>query len=231
MNKPILLIFVFILLAINVNAWNSKTHESLVENIYYSMPENLQNKLNLSALKYGSTSPDLVFHDTVRHHYPNSQEFAYKYLQNITDLETFSYNFGVASHYITDSFVAPHYISKEDTKDHTAFETFKNYTIKTNCQNYNYTLNDLYLGEKNKDDWGPWLKTRNPEIPQKALEQSQQFLFSIALEMLNYSCNKEVIYEEKSIITMPDKNIGYLAIVGFLILLILFKFLKHKLPR
>lgn len=230
MNKPVLLIFVFILLAINVNAWNSKTHESLVENVYYSMPENLQNKLNLTELKYGSTAPDLVFHDTVRHHYPQSQQLAYNCLQNITDLKTFSYNFGVASHYITDSFVSPHYISKEEQKDHTAFETFKNYTIKTNCANYNHTLNDLYLGEKNKEDWQPWLDTKNPAIPQKELEQSQQFLFSIAIQMLNYSCSKEVIYEEKSIINLPDKNIGYLVVIGFLIVLILFKFLKHKLP-
>ncbi len=230
MNKPILLIFVFIILAINVNAWNSKTHESLVENVYYSMPENLQNKLNLTELKYGSTSPDLVFHDTVRHHYPPSQDLAYKYLSNIKNISDFSYNFGVASHYITDSFVAPHSVSGEDGTLHTKFEKqVNNYTIKTICGNYNFTLNDLYIGAENGKEWYIWLDKQDPGIPEKELEQSQQFLFSIAIQMLNYSCNQELIYEEKSIINLHDKNIGYLAITGFLILLILFKFLKHKL--
>jgi hypothetical protein len=230
MNKPILLIFVFILLAINAGAWNSKTHESLVENIYFSMPENLQAKLNLSAMKYGSTAPDLVFHDTVRHHYPPSQEIAYKYLQNISDLETFSYNFGVAAHYITDSFVAPHSVSGEDGALHSKFEKQVNgYAMQSRCGNYNFTLNDLYIAAENKKEWYIWLEKQDSAIPQKELEQAQQFLFSIAIQMLNYSCNEELIYEEKSIITMPDNDIGYLAVIGFLILLILFKLFKHKL--
>lgn len=232
MNKPILLIFVFILLAINVEAWNSKTHESLVENIYYSMPNSLQEKLNLSEMKYGSTAPDLVFHDTVRHHYPNSQELAYKYLSNIKNISDFSYNFGVASHYISDSFVAPHSVSGEDGNLHTKFEKqVNNYTIKTSCNNYNFTLNDLGISAENKEEWYLWLENKNPAIPQKELEQSQQFLFSIAIQLLNYPCNEELIYEEKSIIALPEKNIAYLAIIGFLILLILFKLLKHKLSR
>ena len=92
-------------------------------------------------------------------------------------------------------------------------------------------MNDLYISAENKQDWQPWLDTRNPEIPAKELEQSQQFLFSLAIQMLNYSCNKEVIYGEKSIISLPEKNIGYLAIISFIILFILFKFLKYKFAR
>lgn len=230
MNKAVLLIFVFILLTINVQAWNSKTHELLVENIYYSMPENLQARLNLTELKYGSTAPDLVFHDQVRHHFPPSQERAYLYLKNITDLESFSFNFGVASHYISDSFVSPHYISKEDQKDHTKFENSINYTIKTSCKDYNYTLTGLGIGENNRDGWALWLETKNPAIPQKELEQSQEFLYSIAIQILNYSCNPEIEYEEKPLIN-PDKNLAYLIILIAIILLILYKLLKYKLSR
>lgn len=232
MNKYLLLIFVFSVLSINVHAWNEITHEKLVENIYYSMPENLQKQLNLTELEYGATAPDLVFHDTTKHHYPNSKDLAYKYLSNIISLNDFSYNFGVASHYISDSFVSPHYISGENSTDHSKFENqLSNYTIKTECGNYNYTLNDLYIGAENKADWAPWMKTKNPEIPEKEAEQAQQFLYSIAIQMLNYSCNEQMEYNEKSVITMPDKNTAYLVVLIFLILLILFKLFKQKLSR
>lgn len=230
MRACILLIFVLLLFASSASAWNGKTHESLVENIYYSMPVQLQGQLNLTAMKYGATAPDLVFHDTVRHHYPPSQEFAYSYLSNITSISDFSYNFGVASHYISDSFVAPHYVSGENYTLHSKFENQLNdYAVQAKCIDYGYSIEDLHIGAENGNDWQLWINNNyNKSIPEKELEQSQQFLYSIAQKMLNYSCAQNYLgYSEKSLFNAED--IGYLAILIFLIILILLKLFKHKL--
>lgn len=240
MNKYILLTFVLLLLLFpaTVQAWNSQTHQLLVENVYYSMPLSLQEKLNLTLMKKGSTDPDLVFHDTVNHHYPDTLNLAYKYLEKIKTLDDFSYNFGVAAHYISDSFVAPHNIQKEDSQLHSKFEKQVNgYAIKTNCANYNYTLEDLYLGTKNEGDWHIWLENQDKAIPQKELEQTQEFIYSIAMQKINYECNSQLIYEEKSILPdiqqiefpeIPNKEVSYPILLAVTAIFLFYKLFKKR---
>lgn len=238
MNKCILLIFVLLLFLIqttNIYAWNSQTHQLLVENVYYSMPLSIQEKLNLTLMKKGSTDPDLVFHDTVNHHYPDTLNLAYKYLERIKTLEDFSYNFGVAAHYISDSFVAPHNIQKEDSQLHSKFEKQVNgHIIATKCGNYNYTLEDLYLGTKNEDDWYIWLENQDKTIPQKELEQTQEFIYSIAMQKINYECSSQLIYEEKSILNdirlpeIPNKEVSYPILLAMAAIFLFYKLFKKR---
>lgn len=235
MNKRLLLIFVLIISlfsTLNVQAWNSQGHQKLVENVYYSMPSSLQEKLNLTLMKEGAVAPDLVFHDTVLHHFPPSRDLAYKWLNNITSLSDFSYNFGVAAHYISDSFVAPHNVQKEDPALHSKFEKQVNsYAVKTGCANYNFTLNDLEIAVKNAADWDIWLNSQDPAIPQKEFEQAQKFIYSIAIQKLGYECNSQLIYEEKSIlpnIKIPQKEFSYPVLLAILIISLIYKFFKKK---
>lgn len=254
MNKKLLLTFVLIIsltftLPHSVFAWKSATHQALVENIYNSMPPSLQEKLNLTLMKEGAVAPDLVFHDTVNHHYPVTKDLAYKYLEKIQTVNDFSYNFGVAAHYISDSFAAPHNVQKEDSYLHGKFESqVLDYTITTDCANYNYTLNDLGMVEKNSEDWYLWLDSQDSSIPKKELEQAQKFLYSIAIQKLGYECNSLLEYDEKPLInTNPSdiiqitgnaisdisipgipKNLTYPVIIAVFLLLIILKIFKRK---
>ncbi len=220
MNKCLLLIFVLLITANNSFAWNSIGHKKLVENVYYSMPRELQEKLNLTLMKEGAVAPDLVFHDVVKHHYPYSKDLAYKWLSNISNISEFAFNFGVASHYISDSFVAPHYISHEDPKLHSEFESQVNYySVKTKCSDYNYTLDDLAIGAENKKDWEPWLKTKDKSIPQKEFEEAQKFVYTFAIKKLNYSCtDNSLVFEEKPLLNFnrQEQTIAYILFLGLI---------------
>lgn len=190
------MIFIFlILLSQNILAWNSYNHHLIVETIYYNLDFNTQQELNITAMKIGSVAPDRVFHDNRLHHYPPSYNLAVNWLKaaeenySLGNYDEASYSFGVASHYISDSFVAPHYIAKEPSSLHSKFENIR-YKPKTKCFSSNYNLNQsLYLASKNEADWGEWLISKNSSIPEKELEQSLTLLFPIALEVFNTSCN------------------------------------------
>ena len=190
-------LILFILLASSADAWNSYYHRSLAEKAYYSLDFSTQEKLNLTLIKEGATTPDLVFHDVVKHHYPPSYNLAVKWLNDANvnyekgNYNDASYSFGVASHYITDSFVAPHYTSKEPGNLHSEFENIdRKYKFKTKCYYKEYDLNQtLYSGSLNKEDWALWLLSKDDDIPKKELEQALSALYPVALDTFSSSCN------------------------------------------
>ncbi|MEK6932271.1 MAG: zinc dependent phospholipase C family protein [Nanoarchaeota archaeon] len=208
-------LILFILLIPNALAWNSYYHKSLAEKAYYSLDFETQEKLNLSMIQYGATTPDLVFHDVVKHHYPPSYYLAERWLESaksnysLGNYNEASYSFGIASHYITDSFVSPHYISKEPGSLHSQFENIdKKYKFKSKCSSFKYNLNQtLYHGSLNKKDWTSWLLTKEQEIPKKELEQALTALYPIAQETFNSSCNNfetEVVKRKFSLLNFLD---------------------------
>jgi len=190
-------LILFILLTYNVEAWNSFYHKSLAEKAYYSMDFETQENLNLTLILKGSTDPDLVFHDVVKHHYPPSYDLAVKWLDKAElsyknlDYNDASYSFGVASHYISDSFVSPHYISKEPGNLHSEFENIdRKYRFKAKCYYEEYDLNQtLYQGSLNKEDWASWLMNKDSEIPKKELEQALTALYPVAQDTFSSNCN------------------------------------------
>ncbi len=132
--------------------------------------------------------PDKYFKDQRLHHYPASLDLAKKWLNNDSDL---SINLGIASHYITDSFVAPHNIFNESSKDHHDFEKqVEDYYPSINCIDKNFSIEDLKIGTVNAKDWNIWLKTKDKQIPQREKNQAAEFLTSIILKKLNTTCNK-----------------------------------------
>src|SRR3989344_1639489 len=122
MLKKIFLILSILLLIPNVFAWNWFTHQEIGENVYNALPEDLQNKLNLEKIKEGTIAPDKDFKDNVRHHYPQSYNLTLHWLDvaknslETQDYDNASYAFGVATHYVSDSFSAPHYVKNEQNK-------------------------------------------------------------------------------------------------------------------
>ncbi len=200
-------------------SWQWDTHQNIIEYVYLSLPVETQLQLNLTKLKEGAIIPDKDFKDHRRHHYPESLEEARKWLNNDSDL---SLNLGIASHYITDSFAAPHNIFGENYDDHADFEKqVGRYYPSVDCQDYNFTLNNLNIATKNSQDWKVWLKTKNKEIPEREVDESAKFLFSIVLDKLNATCGIKTEIEE--IPYFNKRKIMVISIITITSILLLLK--------
>ncbi|MEG3225360.1 MAG: hypothetical protein BME94_07580 [Methanobacteriales archaeon Met13] len=95
-------------------AWSGQTHLDIVDLVYYSLSDDVQQNLSLEKMRDGSDDPDYKFFDFSYHRYPASYQKANYWLDRGEgaykngDYNQASYSFGVASHYIADSFSAPH---------------------------------------------------------------------------------------------------------------------------
>ncbi len=235
MKKTILLIFL-ILLYFNIS-WNWPNHQSLAEKVYYNLDFKTQQELNITLLKEGAIIPDKVFHDNVRHSYPRSYLQAKIWLEkasdsyNKKDFDNASLYFGIASHYITDTFAAPHNVQKEPPKLHLEFESVK-YKPKTKCfqtkiQDLNLSLYEATQGKK--EDWLEWVNTRNDEIPKKGMDQSLELLYPLAIQAFNSSCNSLKTEITKIPYKIYNKNSIIFLIIVISILLIYLIFRKNKI--
>lgn len=179
-----------------VDAWNFNGHQAIVETAYYHAGFSLQQRLNLTLLKEGSIAPDKNFHDVRLHHYPPSYYLAERWLKSaknnysLGDYNKASYAFGVASHYISDSFVAPHYTSREPGSLHAEFERLKNFRVNIKCYKSNIDLNEsLYQASRNREDWTSWVLSKNESIPRKEFEQAINLTIPVFITTFNSTCN------------------------------------------
>src|SRR5690606_36696625 len=97
-----------------------------------------------------------------------------------------SYCFGVASHYITDTFYAPHCVSRESSSLHSSYERQAAY-LKPRIS---YMSGDLYTlmqrGYLNgRNNWSAWTRTRSPSIVQRDLNTGT----SVAYIAINRAMN------------------------------------------
>lgn len=196
-KRVFIMVLAFLIIFPNSLAWKWETHQNLVEKLYDDIPRELQTKLNISLMKEGSIAPDKDFHDNVLHHYPQSYELALEWVNKNGSFDEISYNFGVAAHYISDSFVAPHYISKEPYKLHDEFEgQAKKYIPKVKCYNYDIELKQgMENGSLNYKDWGEWLLTKDKKIPEKEADSAMMLIYSVAFDKFNFECNKKTKVE------------------------------------
>lgn len=182
MNKlillPIFLVMVFMVQIPAVSAWDFSTHEEIVENNYHSLPEDIQQNLDLNTMKEGSLAPDFKFFDFEYHSYPNSYQKAVywlnkgqQYYEN-GDYQDASYSYGVASHYISDSFSAPH-AAGASGPNHVLYEmraSFLKPEMVPSNEDLNSALNNGRLnGQKN---WNDWIETKNTLDIQNGLNQA-----------------------------------------------------------
>ena len=220
MKLPFLLIILLITSSFSVLAWDWENHKSIVNKLYYSIPYETQIKLDLEQLEIGSIAPDKDFHDNRLHHYPPSYNKTLywlnqtEYYLSIKDYKNASYSFGVATHYISDSFVAPHSISGEDPKLHSKFEHQAS-TLKTKCKKEKYDIEEgLRKATLNEKDWEIWLKTQTPEIPQKEIEQAVEFIFPIFLETFSTTCEERTTTINQEKFTLGKKTKTYLLFLA-----------------
>ncbi|MBT3416969.1 zinc dependent phospholipase C family protein [Candidatus Woesearchaeota archaeon] len=216
--KKILFLLILLIVLQSTTAWDWNNHKSIVQTLYYSAPYEVQRNLDLQQLEIGSIAPDKDFHDNRLHHYPKSYNLTLYWLEETKrhlenkEYKNASYTFGVASHYISDSFVAPHYISGENPSLHSKFE--KQGAIKLNCIEKEYNLKeDMIEGSKNSKDWKNWLETKNEKIPQKEIKQSMDLISPLFLEIFNTTCKTRITKIEEKNINIGNKTKNYLFLL------------------
>lgn len=167
-------------------AWSQQTHQNSISKIYYSLPSSVQHKLNLNEMKRGSVAPDAVFQDQTNHLYSNSYPKAVSWLKagrsayRYGDYNYASYCFGVASHYIEDTFSAPHCYVGETHEQHIAYEQQANSRVPSIRYISGSIKSILYSGyTQGKTDMRSWLKTGSSSIVQKDLNNAGSAAYSM----------------------------------------------------
>lgn len=180
-------------------------------------------------MKRGATDPDRVFHDTRNHHFPDSFAKASIWLdlvkENIQnkDFNNASYTFGVASHYISDSFAAPHNVNKEDSRKHSSYEKTANTFLVTKCTNQS-NLFDVLSGHPRESDWYSWVSTNDKEIVYNNFKQAFLAVQSQA-HLISNKCK-----ELSTTITIKKKEILNKELKIFLTVLVIYITFKYGRP-
>lgn len=228
MKNPLLIILLIPLLI----SWKWPAHEAFMQEVYYNT--DLRNKLNLDYLEQGSIAPDKDFHDNRKHHYPPSYNLTLLWLDraetalNEKDYKNASYNFGVASHYVSDSFVTPHYISGEPYYLHDKFEAQVS-ALKTKCLRREFNLKqELERASENGKYWEAWLETKDKNIVQDEAEQSLDLIYQLALSTFNAYCNNKNTEFQRVYFTISKEIILYSSfMISVFIIFISRKFSKN----
>lgn len=172
--------------------WGWPAHASIADIVFNALPDDIKKNLDLDAMKDGSNDPDEEFKDTTSHHYPESYQKAVQWLKegklnyDEGNFKRASYCFGVASHYITDSFSAPHCVSHELSKDHHEFEVQANELTPTAT----YITGDLETlmkkgVEQGKTDWKNWKKTKDQSAAQSEINMGASVAYSAIKKVLS----------------------------------------------
>lgn len=179
MKFSLIIITICLILAPVSSAWTWNTHSKIVDSVYHSLPSNIQSKLSLTAMRDGSNDPDEKFHDTRLHSFPSSYDQAKYWLNKGTtaykskNYKSASKYLGIASHYISDTFSAPHCVSGESSSKHTSYENAAN-KLTPQQTTMSGSLYDLMKSgySAGKYDWSNWLKTKNSYYIQKDLNKA-----------------------------------------------------------
>jgi len=159
------------------DAWSWKTHSQVVDVVYYGLPSDVQRNLNLGIMENASNDPDEIFHDFTYHSYPKSYNKSIYWLNlgktayDNGDYANASYDYGVACHYISDTFSAPHGVSGESSSLHSKYEDHAK-KLTPVASSVNGDLNSLMENGKIEDSksWDSWIQTNDDSIIQKNLD-------------------------------------------------------------
>jgi hypothetical protein len=169
----------FLALIQPVSAWAAPNHYAIAEQVYYALPSDAQENLNLSEMIDGSDDPDFKFFDFQYHHYPASQEKANYWLEKGREYyadgeyNPASYCFGVATHYLSDSVCPPHSGGGHSGYEHTKCEVqavFLQPHITVNNGDMGISL--LECNQMSGNAWDQWLKTGDNKYIQQCLDRS-----------------------------------------------------------
>jgi len=157
-------------------AWAEPNHYEIVYQVYYTLPEDVNENLSLFEMMEGAGDPDLRFLDFQNHHYPQSQVKADYWLNQgrnyylNQDYSNASYCFGVASHYISDGLCPPHTGGGHTGYLHTKFELEALCLTPHINMSENQSMDELY--NNSTANWMTWLKTGDRSSIQNSLNNA-----------------------------------------------------------
>ena len=217
---------VIILVLFFVISWNWDAHKGFVESSFDQFPKDLKDKLSLPLIQDGAIVPDRDFQDFINHSYPNSIK-AINYWFNISktaylagDYKITSRAIGIASHYLSDSFAAPHSVSGESYEKHKLYEDQAGSSFNVKCINLNL---ESYVSERVKDkpkEWKEWLRDENSKIPEKSAEEAADVVYSSILNLFDVKCENKIDKEN-------TRNYWSYLIIILVLIIIVYYFRKY----
>ncbi|MGC9517814.1 MAG: zinc dependent phospholipase C family protein [Methanomicrobiales archaeon] len=191
----ILLVFIVLTQASPATAWSVTTHHDIAREIYYSLPADAQKNLSLDRMIDGSDDPDLKFMDFKYHHYPATTIKADEWLDKGEkhykngEYDEASYCFGVASHYISDSFCAPHCVKDEDDVlkiNHQIYELRAMLLDPEVSYMEGNIVDRMHKGKSSgEDNWDEWNKSGNNILIQTDLNHAASAAYSEVFKRIN----------------------------------------------
>ncbi len=171
-----------------VTAWEWNAHKKIVDEVYTNMPSDVQKDLKpyIALMKEGSTYPDTIPGDKVNHGYPGSYPQTTMWLDKGKvayekgDYKESAWCFGVASHYISDTFSAPHcgWINDKDKY----WQIGNELTPKKHDFQYSNLNNMLKYGnERGKESLTSWNKNEDRGIVQQDLNRGVSATYTAIL--------------------------------------------------
>lgn len=197
MNKSLIISFfliaAFFMQIPAASAWNWNTHQEIVESNYNDLPVDMRQNIDLNAMKDGSDDPDFKFFDFKYHHYPDSYYKAEEWLNKGQeyykngDYYYASYCFGVASHYITDSFTAAHCagISGPNHAIYEAKASLLNPQLTQSNEDFKSTM--MEGQSSGKADWNRWLSSKDDSYVQNDLNKATDASYNAIYGSINSS--------------------------------------------
>ncbi len=203
----------FLLLLLLVSAWNWPTHKEFAVKIYDSFPNDIRSNLNVSIIEEGSIMPDSVFQDFEYHSYPSSVKKADYWLKaskdfyDVSNYSLASLSLGIATHYISDSFAAPHNINGEEYSQHAKFEKeaegvpflAKCAVGEKDAEQY------LSKGQLSEKDWGFWLRKKDLLIQSRELSNALEAGYALS----------HAYYEKECYQSLGSRLTGFFVMLKF----------------
>ncbi|MDY9924309.1 zinc dependent phospholipase C family protein [Methanobacterium sp.] len=223
--KPILTFRIFLILIIitlstipSSFAWSWDTHSQIIDTVYQGLPVDVQKNLNLELMKNASNDPDEKFKDFTYHSYPKSYEKAKIWLDNGKtaydkgDYSEASTDYGIASHYISDTFSAPHCVSKEASSDHTKYEK-QGSKLKPTVTNQGGELKTLMENgyTQGGTSWNQWLGTKDTNIVQNNLNDATSVSLSAISNSINATTNSTTSTSNNILSSIYDFIMGLIS--------------------
>lgn len=162
-----------------VSAWAAPNHYAIAEEVYYSLPDDAQEKLDLSQMINSADDPDYKFFDFQYHSFPASEEKANYWLERGREhyingnYKQASYCFGVATHYLSDSVCPPHSRGGHPGYEHSNCEVQAIFLQPHITADYgDMDISMLKYNQISENAWGNWKKTGNNKYIQQCLDNS-----------------------------------------------------------
>ena len=146
-----------------------------------------------------------------------------------SDWDTASYALGIASHYLSDSFSAPHNIDGESYDLHRTYEDQGSVTFYfVPCNVTSYDTEELFQNAiAQGNTWQPWVASRDWTYPKNTVQEAMEAVYLISLGVLDSSCETKKTHIETALFSLTFLDYMILSFFAGLIVIVAYSIPKH----